>query len=112
MAVDAVNMRTSVPSLPLLALLASCASAQSPLPPQSPQPFTPGVEGRSAAETCRTTSPECQRWTELARKCAENERQRDQGFTGRLPPYCGEMESYREQVTGIPLSSSPGAYQF
>ena len=97
-----------LPLLPLLALLAGC----SPLPPPASQPFTPGVDGRSAAETCRTTSPECQRWTELARKCEESLRQREQGYMGYQRPYCTEAESYREQVTGIPLSSSPGAYQF
>ena len=101
-----------LPALPLVSLLVLMASCSAPPPHPAAQPFTPGVEGRSAAETCQTTSPECQRWTELARKCAENERQRDQGFMGRLPPYCSEMESYREQVTGIPLSTSPGAYQF
>jgi hypothetical protein len=74
--------------------------------------FSPGVEGRSQEEVCNSTSQACQRWTELARKCEENMRQREAGYTGRLHPYCGEMEAFREEVTGVPLSSSPGAYDF
>jgi hypothetical protein len=74
--------------------------------------FKPGVEGRSAEEVCQSTSPECQQWTALAIKCEENTRRRDEGYMGRLEPYCGQMEDFREQVTGIPLSSSPGAYAF
>ncbi len=70
------------------------------------------VEGRSQEEVCNSTSQACQRWTELARKCEENMRQREAGYTGRLHPYCGEMEAFREEVTGVPLSSSPGAYDF
>lgn len=102
-------MRSALPLVALLVLMASCSA---PPPRPAAQPFTPGVEGRSAAETCQTTSPECQRWTELARKCEEGLRQREQGYMGYQRPYCTEAESYREQVTGVPLSTSPGAYSF
>jgi hypothetical protein len=39
-------------------------------------------------------------------------RQREAGFMGHQLPYCSEMETFREQVTGIPDSGSPGAYSF
>lgn len=93
--------------LAISVLLGACGSATPP-----PAAFVPGVEGRGPDEVCQSSSPECQRWTELAKKCAENERKRNEGFMGNLPAYCSRMEEYREQVTGVPLSSSPGAYQF
>jgi hypothetical protein len=76
------------------------------------QSFTPGVAGRSPDEICQSTSPECRRWTELARKCQDNMTQREAGYMGQQQPYCSEMEAFREQVTGIAESSSPGAYSF
>jgi hypothetical protein len=57
-------------------------------------------------------SPECQKWTALARQCEEDLRRRDEGYMGRLGDSCLQAEELREQVTGIPLSSSPGAYAF
>ncbi len=78
----------------------------------SEPPFTSGVPGRIPAEACQSTSFECQEWTKLARKCEENMRQREAGFMGHQLPYCSEMETFREQVTGIPDSGSPGAYSF
>ncbi len=39
-------------------------------------------------------------------------RRQDEGYMGRLEPYCDQMETYRERVTGIALSSDPGAYNF
>ena len=93
---------------PLILALAACGS---PEPPKQ-QGFTPGVEGRSAEEVCNTTSTECQEWTALAEQCQENMRRRDEGYMGRLEPYCDQMETYRERVTGIALSSDPGAYNF
>lgn len=82
--------------------------------PPGPQPpaFAPGVPGRGPAEVCQSTSAACQQWTELARKCEENMRQRDAGFMGRQLPHCSDMEALRERVTGIPDSGSPGAYSF
>jgi len=93
---------------PTALALTACGS---PEPPKQ-QAFTPGVEGRSADEVCNSTSKECQEWTALARQCQENMRRRDEGYMGRLEPYCDQMETYREQVTGIALSSDPGAYNF
>jgi hypothetical protein len=75
--------------------------------------FRPGVEGRSPDEICISTSPACQKWTYLSRKCQENMALRDAGYMGEFDRYyCGEAESFREQVTGIPLSTSPGAFDF
>ena len=92
----------------LIALLTGCSST----PSAPPAAFTPGVEGRSASEACQTTSQECQTWTELAKKCEESLRQREAGYMGRQEPYCTQAETYREEVTGIPLSTAPGAYSF
>lgn len=72
----------------------------------------PWVEGRSGSEVCNSTSPACQRWTELARKCEDNLRQREAGYMGRQIPYCDQAETYREQVTGVAVSSASGAYDF
>ena len=85
--------------------LTSCSSPKE-------EAFQPGVEGRSAEEVCNSTSPECQKWTALARQCEEDLRRRDEGYMGRLGDSCLQAEELREQVTGIPLSSSPGAYAF
>lgn len=92
----------------LIALLGGCGSA----PSEPPAAFTPGVEGRSASEVCQTTSQECQTWTELVKKCEESLRQREAGYMGRQEPYCTRAEEYREAVTGVLNSSSPGAYAF
>ena len=81
-------------------------------PEQAAQPFRPGVPGRGTDEVCNSSSPECQHWTALAIKCEDNMRQRDAGHLGPLEPYCDQAEQYREQVTGVPDSSSPGAYGF
>lgn len=74
--------------------------------------FTPGVEGRRASEVCQSATKACQQWTELAKKCEVNMRRRDAGDMSRMEPYCDQAESLREQVTGIPLSTAPGAYNF
>jgi hypothetical protein len=95
-------------SLPIVLLLALGFAAA----PVSAQSFTPGVKGRSAKEVCQSRTPACQKWTELARKCEDNMRQRDAGYMGPQKPYCTQAETFREKVTGIPLSSAPGAYNF
>jgi hypothetical protein len=124
-------MRTALWAVPVVvaaAVVAVVGLSRLPLeriagPPPKPEPqpekssppnppFTPGVPGRSPAEVCQSTSPACQAWTELARKCEDNMRQREAGFMGQQPPHCSEMEALRERVTGVPDSSSPGAYQF
>jgi|694.fasta_scaffold30115_15 hypothetical protein len=98
--------------------LTSCGTATntakeaSPFEPQVAKQFTPGVEGREDDEVCQTTTEACQKWTELAKKCEENTKRRNEGFMGKLEPYCTEMETYREQVTGIALSTAPGAFDF
>lgn len=75
-------------------------------------PFKPGVPGRSDKEICHSSSAACQKWTELAKKCEENMRQRDAGFIGYQKPYCAQAESLREKVTGVGSSTAPGAYNF
>jgi hypothetical protein len=95
-------------------LFAGCGSTPPapPAPPAPPIAFSPGVGGRSAFDTCQTTSEECRTWTELARKCEDNMRRRDSGFMGRLEPFCDQAEDYRERVTGVADSSEKGAYDF
>ena len=118
----------AVPAVAVVAVVAVVGLSRLPLerigaPPPKPElqltesippepPFTPGVPGRSPAEVCQSTSSACQAWTELARKCEDNMRQREAGFMGALPAHCSEMETLRERVTGVSDSSSPGAYQF
>ena len=82
-------------------------------PPQSPESaFIPGVEGRSPDEVCNSTSEACKKWTKMAKMCEANMAARESGYMGELQPYCSNMESFREKVTGILDSSSPGAYDF
>jgi hypothetical protein len=96
----------------LFALLGACSVPE----PEAVKPkevsFKPGVEGRSADEVCQSTSPECQEWTALARKCEANMRAIEAGDMSPKQPYCTEMETLRERITGIADSSAPGAYQF
>ena len=61
---------------------------------------------RSANELCNSNSPECIQWSQLILKCEEN---LANGVSGNA---CLTAESYRESVTGIELSSAPGAYNF
>ena len=91
-------------------------------PPPTPKPveqmgtsttFRPGVPGRSSSEVCNSSSKQCQYWTSLAKRCEENMRQRDAGYMGSFDRnYCSEMEAYRESITGVALSTDPGAYNF
>jgi hypothetical protein len=74
--------------------------------------FVPGVEGRSPEEVCNTTSENCQKWTFLSKKCEINMLQRELGYMGKQVLYCSEAQSLRQQVTGIDLSTAPGAYNF
>jgi len=76
-------------------------------------PFTPGVPGRSSSEVCNTTSKACQQWTALVVGCEENMKRRDAGYLGKFErSYCDEAEALREKLTGVALSTSPGAYDF
>ena len=67
---------------------------------------------RPASERCNSESADCKQWTEWAIKCEENMKRRDEGYMGKLTPYCSAMEDLRERVTGIELSTAPGAYDF
>jgi hypothetical protein len=104
-------MRCLIAAIVVAAAPLALTACGSPEPPKQ-QAFAPGVEGRGADEVCNSTSKECQEWTALAQQCQENMRRRDEGYMGRLEPYCDQMETYRERVTGIALSSDPGAYNF
>jgi hypothetical protein len=119
MAVTILQVSAPIPEpIPLPKALqapAPLVSSRSPVPPVvSPEvAFTPGVEGRSPDEVCNSTSQACQKWTEMARKCEENMAARESGYMGKFEAnYCSDMESFREKVTGIDNSSSPGAYSF
>jgi hypothetical protein len=93
-------------------LLGACTPVAAPPSAPSPSAFVPGVEGRGPDEVCQSSSPECQRWSELARKCEENMRARDAGDMSPQQPYCAQAEALRERITGIEDSSAPGAYRF
>ena len=61
---------------------------------------------RGVNEVCMTYSRDCRSWTRKALQCEEN--------LAKVVPgtACIEMEEFREQVTGIAVSSDPGAYSF
>ena len=67
---------------------------------------------RPASERCNSDTLACKEWTKLAIGCDENMKRQDEGYMGKLTPYCTEAETLRERVTGIELSSDPGAYNF
>ena len=52
------------------------------------------------SKVCTTNSAACIKWTEMALQCEKGRR------------LCGEMEAYRERVSGVPVSSDPSAYSF
>jgi len=64
------------------------------------------LEYRSAGEVCQSNSPECQSWMEKALVCETN---LVNGIAGSA---CTQAEHYRERVTGIELSTAPGAFNF
>ena len=66
------------------------------------------VDLRGEDRVCDGDSGECAHWVILALHC---ERQYNGISTGYDQP-CGDMEDLREQLTGIDLSSAPGAYNF
>lgn len=102
------------PTLALITLaLNPTPEQQNIAQPTPPEAFQPGVPGRSSSEVCNSNSQECQTWTALATACQENMRQREAGYMGRFDRnYCTEMEEYRERVSGVALSTDPGAYNF
>jgi len=64
------------------------------------------LEYRIAGEVCQSNSPECQSWMEKALVCETN---LVNGIAGSA---CTQAEQYRERVTGIELSTAPGAFNF
>ena len=61
---------------------------------------------RSVDEVCTSDSTDCRQWIEMALKCEHN---LEKMIAGNA---CTQAEEFREQVTGIELSSKPGAYDF
>ena len=69
---------------------------------------------RSASETCTSGSPSCVTWTEMALQCERQLAGAPIMVRGvaKGQSACGKAEEYREAVTGIELSTAPGAYKF
>ena len=63
---------------------------------------------RGPDEICNSDGGNCMLWTNLALHC---ERQSN-GETTSYDKPCSAMESFRERVTGVDLSTAPGAYNF
>lgn len=61
---------------------------------------------RGPAEVCSSDSVECKTWAKLALTCEQNLANAVAGNA------CTKAEQYREQVTGVAVSSDPGAYNF
>ena len=61
---------------------------------------------RGPNEVCTSASKACVAWTVKALQCEEN-------LANAVPgTACTQAEMYREAVTGVELSSAPGAYSF
>ena len=68
---------------------------------------------RSQHEMCHSGSKYCKRWTELAYRCELSLWQINNGeFDSPFKGYCRKAEAFRERITGIKLSTFPGAYDF
>ena len=76
------------------------------------QEETVATLNRPASQKCNSDSKDCKQWTAWAIKCEENMKRRDEGYMGKLTPYCSAMENLRVRATGIELSTAPGAYNF
>ena len=63
---------------------------------------------RNESDICMSDGGNCMLWTNIMLHC---ERQMSGETTGYSKP-CTSAEEFRERVTGIALSSSPGAYNF
>jgi hypothetical protein len=66
------------------------------------------VSYRGSMPVCMTDSGNCMAWTNLALHC---ERQAAGEATDYDKP-CSAAENFRERVTGIELSTAPGAFDF
>jgi len=89
-----------------ICLLAAGLTACGGAPEAKKDPRSELLSYRSPAEVCTSDSAECKTWTELALKCEQNLANAVAGNA------CTKAEEYREQVTGVALSSDPGAYSF
>ncbi|MCB4411678.1 hypothetical protein [Synechococcus sp. MU1611] len=100
-------MRKLLPLL-LLPALVSCGGEEKHADRQAKL-----LKYRGADEVCTTASKACVTWTKMAIGCEENMQRRDEGYMGKFDRnWCSEMETYREAVTGVELSSDTGAYSF
>ena len=87
-------------------LLASTACSSEPKPPtiaeMTPQQrYEQLLAIRGEDKVCHGDTDDCNRWTELMLGC-ETEQTRT----------CMDAEQLRERITGVQLSSAPGAYNF
>jgi hypothetical protein len=104
-------MRSAISAIALLSALALASCASNPPEGASQKavnedPRAKLLEYRSAKEICSSTSPQCKQWIDMALRCEIN---LAEGIAGNA---CSKAESYRERVTGIALSTGPGAYSF
>ena len=83
-------------------------SAQQPAPqkPNDGDLRSKLLEYRKPGEICQSDSPQCKAWMEKALLCETN---LVNGIAGNA---CTMAEQYRETVTGIELSTAPGAFKF
>ena len=116
--------------LPILLLAACSSDSQSSAPPSSSQSSTSDAavsvddmmfpqrkqmlaSYRSSSEMCNSDSGNCMAWTGMALKCELGLAEMDKGnYNNPYRGSCLEAESFRESVTGIGLSTAPGAYSF
>ena len=68
---------------------------------------------RSASEMCQSDSAKCGEWLYLAESCGYSMKAIDAGqYDSKFRGSCGKAETFREQVTGVELSTAPGAFTF
>ena len=68
---------------------------------------------RSSDEMCSTDSVNCMAWTGMALKCELSLVEIDKGnYENPYRGFCTQAEEFREAVTGIEISSAPGAFVF
>lgn len=99
-------MRKGLFAAGMAILLVACSSQEPPEEKTTKSLKDELLTYRSANEVCTSETSECIEWTKLMLKCEEN--------LAKMVPgnACTIAEEYREDVTGIELSSSPGAYNF
>lgn len=78
-----------------------------------PDPYWQVTAMRDFSELCHSGSDACKAWRTLAYECELGMQEMDKGnFDNPYRGSCSEAEALRERVTGISLSTAPGAYSF